>query len=685
VGVSRFVARGAAAVCLAVLLFLVGRPIATDDLWWHLALGRLYSDGGPWVRAEPFLFTAPQQSTVPHEWLFQVALYAVHSWLGFQGLRLLHLAAVALILVGVYRAFSRAAGREIPALLALAVFIALAWYRLFQFRPELLSLAALLLLQRWVFEPSAKLSAGRLALAVLLFLVWANAHSVFLVGLALVLAALLGSALEDALRLRLPRTSAAGPEAARRFPSARSRALAGVLVLGALATLLNPRGLAQHLTFFTESATGDIWRIQDDFLPWNPLRPADSPALSGLAWVLADGALVLTLASLAARLRRLWRARDEVALAALDLPGLALAAASLLAMLAAARFHWLVIFPLLYLLRAEQRDSPAASIGLARRDAVFAVGLLAIALALPFAVRLTGFSRETSREAEGYFASPWLAKRYGGAAVRFLDQSGVRGRAFHPFNSGGFLDYWLAPRVATFIDGRLDHVPTPVLDDYLALRRAILRGDWDEMRRLFDTWQVDLVLAPAYGEERYGEPSWIRFLRLMPEWALVFASDDHSVYLRRSEANRRNFERVAAYYGQRGLVFDLEGGFDAAHALARRPAWARRHDLLPDALEEWRAEADSAQPERARRALRALSDFYWRIGAADEQYQIDERLLREPTSDPELVARVLEALIRRREPERALALHASLPAAVQGDPAIVALSALAAQRASVGR
>ena len=53
------------------------------------------------------------------------------------------------------------------------------------------------------------------------------------------------------------------------------------------------------------------------------------------------------------------------------------------------------------------------------------------------------------------------------------------------------------------------------------------------------------------------------------------------------------------------------------------------------------------------------------------------------TNDPELVARVLEALIRRREPERALALHALLPAAVQRDPAIVALAALAAHRANV--
>ena len=46
-----------------------------------------------------------------------------------------------------------------------------------------------------------------------------------------------------------------------------------LLGLGVLLTALNPRGFAQHATFFTESASGDIWLLRDDFLPWNPFQP----------------------------------------------------------------------------------------------------------------------------------------------------------------------------------------------------------------------------------------------------------------------------------------------------------------------------------------------------------------------------------------------------------------------------
>ena len=51
-------AHGAAIVCCGLILIAVGQPIFTDDIWWHLSLGAAYLRDGPWLEADPLLFTA---------------------------------------------------------------------------------------------------------------------------------------------------------------------------------------------------------------------------------------------------------------------------------------------------------------------------------------------------------------------------------------------------------------------------------------------------------------------------------------------------------------------------------------------------------------------------------------------------------------------------------------------------
>src|SRR5215475_7197912 len=226
-----------------IVVWLAGRPLATDDLWWHLALGAAYAGRGLWIPEDPLLHTAPGQPTVPHEWLFQVALHAIHRVVGFQGLRALHAALVVGILVAVHATFRRASPSRAAAALATAVFACLAWYRLFQLRPDLVSIPACLLLAALLFVPEARVGPRRVAAALLLLLVWANAHSLFAVGLALVLAALLGVGLERALARRL-----APEERERLGPRPAAGRLAATLALGLAVTAANPRGFAQHAT-----------------------------------------------------------------------------------------------------------------------------------------------------------------------------------------------------------------------------------------------------------------------------------------------------------------------------------------------------------------------------------------------------------------------------------------------------
>ncbi|MGI9592077.1 MAG: hypothetical protein ACR2P8_11965, partial [Myxococcota bacterium] len=397
-----FAAKAPALVSLACLamawgamLWLTGRPIATDDLWWHLALGEAYAEHGLALAEDPLFHTAPDQPTVPHEWLFQVAVHGLHRGLGFQGLRVVHVLLVAGILVWSFALFRRAAESVAAAALASAVLIALSWYRLFQFRPELLSLLAILALYALVLARDEPPGRARLAAALGLLVVWVNAHSVFAVGLALLFAAALGVALEAALAQVTP----GAQDPARRL---RLRRLALLLVLGALATALNPRGFAQHATFFTESASGDIWLLRDDFLSWNPFRPVrNNAALRFYSWLVADGLLLVFLATAASGALRWLRERSPAALRALDVPHLALAAAGLAAMLVAARFHWLALFPLLYLLRALRlRASEPTRAAWAW---ICAGTCVVVSLSFPRGVGIEAFRRELLAEPGGYW------------------------------------------------------------------------------------------------------------------------------------------------------------------------------------------------------------------------------------------------------------------------------------------
>lgn len=631
----------------ALLLLLVGRPLATDDTWWHLVMGALYAGGDLWPRQDPLLHTTVLRAPVPHEWLFQVVLHAVREAFGFAGLRVLHTAGVAAVLVLAWRAFRRASGDAVAAALATCVLVGLCWFRLMQLRPDVVSVLAVLVLYAAVLRAPAGPSARSGAAGLLLLLLWVNAHSVFAVGLALVVAALLGALLEAGLA-----RASAGEGGHAALARARRLALFGVAAV--LVTGLNPRGFDQHATFFTESGAGLIWRIRDDFLPWRPWSLPDPPGLAftKLAWVLCNLLFAAFFAAAALRARRWWRRRDAASLAAFDAVHFGLGAAACVASLVAVRFHWLAFFPLLYLLRPLAREPWSA-----RARMAACAACLGLAAALPWSAGAPAFRSEVAREPRGY-AAPWLDVRYCGEGERFLADAGLEGRLYHPFNLGGFLGYWLAPRLRTFIDGRLDHVPAEVLDDYLAIRRTSLRGPTAPLRERLDRWGVDVFFADTFPEAWYPDRESGYHLRRLPEWSPVFVTRTHAVHLRRNPRNRANWLRVARYWSERSVPFDPQRGFDAARVVREAPAWAREHGLvLPDEEALEARAADPEAPERSRAAaLEALAAHAWRVGRFARQVELDRALRPLRGASRERDLRLADGLLQTGRPRQALAV-----------------------------
>jgi hypothetical protein len=281
---------------------------------------------------------------------------------------------------------------------------------------------------------------------------------------------------------------------------------------------------------------------------------------------------------------------------------------------------------------------------------------LALALAFPVANGFGGFVDELSREREGYLESAWLDERYCGAGMRFLREAGIEGNLFNPFNLGGFLGYWLAPGLRTFIDGRLDHIPPQVLRDYLDTRNASRWGPARTLRVLLDEREVDVFFGVSFPATTYRGRESITYLRRLPQWILVFPSRFHSIYLRRSERNRRNLERVAAYYLERGVPFDPERGVDVAEILARAPDWARRQGLLPPDYAELLRQRHSQDLALRRRALERLGELYWRIGNFHDEIPIDRELLVFEPEAREPRRRLADALLQSGRPLGAIAV-----------------------------
>ncbi|HEX5065936.1 MAG TPA: hypothetical protein VFY49_07470 [Myxococcota bacterium] len=631
------------------LLALCLRPLATDDTWWHLAMGALYASGNLWPTEDPLLHTTVLRPPVPHEWLFQVGLHALHVAAGFQGLRVLHGALAAGILAGAFALFRRASRDVAAAALATAVFACLAWFRLIQLRPDLVSVAAALVLYALVLAPERPGLRRSLA-ALALLLVWCNAHSLFLIGLALLLAGAAG-ALFEFLCAR-----AAGLAEAARASLRRAGVLAALCAAGALVTLLNPRGIEQHLTFATESDVGSIWKIRDDFGRWNPFAPThDLTAFSPLSFALADLLFGAALVVAAWQLVRFARRRDAASLARVDGVHAALAGAALVACLVALRFHWLAFLPLLYLLRRwreRERRLSAADLG-------FAVATALLAVAMPRANGFGSLFDEVAREPEGWRGGA-MDERYCGPGMRFLADAGIEGRLYQPFNEGGYLGYFLAPRLRTFIDGRLDHVPAEVLDDYLTIRRTSRDGPSARLRDRLDRWGVDVFFADTFPESLYPERASGFQLRRLPEWLPIYVSRNCTVYLRRSPANRENLERVVDYYAARGVRFDPSRGFEAARALREAAAWAAEQRIALADEERFEAQRSGADPALRRAALAELAGHAWRIGDYPRALALDEAWLAE---DPAAFAPAwqrVDALLSLGRPHAALAAAQAL-------------------------
>ncbi len=245
-----------AAVSLLALSLLrtLGTPLTDPDLWWHLRLGHALPGSWRFSGPDPLGGFAPGYTY--NQWVPELAYAAAESAWGLPGVALLAHAARLAVVVSLYAAARTATGPLVCALVTATGFLGLSGA--LSPRPQvwglpLLALVAVVALRsgidgrpRWWLVP--------------LTWVWACVHGTWLVGVAALVAAVVGRALDQ-------RAAGAvdGPGLVR---------LAAVPVAAGLAALLTPVGLGLL------TVTREVQAVSGLISEWQPAGLTDPPLLA---------------------------------------------------------------------------------------------------------------------------------------------------------------------------------------------------------------------------------------------------------------------------------------------------------------------------------------------------------------------------------------------------------------------
>jgi hypothetical protein len=465
--------------------------IADPDLWGHVRFGEIAIRQGHLLLRDTFSYSAPGHVFQDHEWLTDIVTAMAYDMLGVFGLKLLKLlfTAAAILMVALADAETGA-----PELAQFAILIAVAAISApyFQFRPQTFTFtlfaAVMLILTREAYGRNV-----RLWVLLPIFIVWANLHGGFIMGLAaLGTYAIVGGAQDLA--------AGRGP--------ARLVRLSAITVGSTAATLLTPYGIGIWIAIahalanpFTRVAVAD----------WQPLISSLIRAFhigyGGAFFAFLPVAIIVGFAAA-------WIIAPD----GVDLPVVAVAGLMAMAAFMSQRnipIALIAIAPALarhgWLARQRLRDGRNATEPAEPRapePALIQIAGCAVAIVL-FAG--TGMFSRRLQTTEPYPAG----------AVAFMHLHGLRGNVLNNFLWGDYLIWHLAPGSKVFIDGRYDTVyPQSVLRDFM-----LFHFDQPDGAAILSKYPSDFVMISP-------ESQAVKIMSARSDWGLIYRDSSTLLYAR---------------------------------------------------------------------------------------------------------------------------------------------------------
>ncbi|MFY9614620.1 MAG: hypothetical protein WAT58_04400 [Candidatus Dormiibacterota bacterium] len=487
-------------VLVGTLFVMASGPLIDTDLWWHLANGRyILANGVP--ATDVYSYTAVGHLWVVHEWLSDVLFYLLYQPAGLRGLTLMAGAVIAATGWLIYRLLRRG-GLGNNSAVVLALLLALATSPSWGARPQILNFLFTAILVETLLRYRER--PGRwIFLLVPFFLLWANLHSGYLVGVGLLAVYLVGETLQA--RWRAAALSRAENLPVLTRPDLVRVALTGVL--GLCTGFLTP---GTYRTVLFPLGTLSSSRIQTLIVEWSSpdfhVTAGGLPNVAGISLmvvllVLVAGAIgavrfrrgadpTVVLWALVSLVMALTSQRHVPIFAVAGAPLVGVAASTLLAGLGA---------------RARPERNPTQAM-------VVANTLIAAVLLVGAGLFVAGRSSDAALDKAVAAAEPV-------AATDYLLANHLPGRVFNSYEYGGWLIWKAYPAYPVFIDGRTEVYGDEVFDQYI--RTKFLSDQW---RQSLNDYQVRTVMIPS------GDP-----LRLVLEgdgWKLAYSDTGTRVYTR---------------------------------------------------------------------------------------------------------------------------------------------------------
>lgn len=481
-------ARALFTILYFVAIFVMAISPAVDpDLWWHLRTGELILEQGI-PDQDPFSFTVSGKAWITHEWLSQLIMWLLYLVGGFP---LLILAFAAVITATFGLIYLNSAGKPVLAVflgLIAAFASAITWgVRPQMFNPLFLALFMIIL---------EAVRRGRFGMRAILWLpaltiVWANLHSGYLAGIALIVVYAVGDGLQGLLRGRLVATE--------RLLTGRQIGLFLAAAAGCLlAAALNPNSFSLWLYPFETLRSPSMQQFIQEWQPPLLREPMFWPFaillfLGVVGWVygkrpgLSD--FLLFLGTGAAGM-----------MSARNIPLFAVVAAPIISR---AMWPWLEGSALDLGGRAGRKRKRPPRLLQAVNVLLLAICLLAGGL---WAFDIIAGQDEVVQE------------RFPVAAVDFLEAQGLsEGRGFNDYGWGGYL-IWRG--IPVYVDGRADVYG----DDFLFFyqQAALVQEGWREPLQ-----QYDVNYALLHKEARLGV-----MLQEVGGWREVYADELARIFVR---------------------------------------------------------------------------------------------------------------------------------------------------------
>ena len=209
--------------------------IADPDIWWHLRNAEVFVQSHSVVHHDFYSFTAAGSRWINEAWLGELPYYFGWRWLGIRGVYLVMLAAVELILLGVF-GLAYLSSKNVKAAFV-ASWLAV-WLATVSFGPRTLLVGWICLVAELFILAQFKRGRDLTWLLPPLFVLWANLHGSWLIGMVLFVV-FVASGFVEASWGRI--------ESSRWIPAQRTK-LAMVGALSVAGLFLNP--YTYHLVFY---------------------------------------------------------------------------------------------------------------------------------------------------------------------------------------------------------------------------------------------------------------------------------------------------------------------------------------------------------------------------------------------------------------------------------------------------